>query len=115
VRSFGAVSKAFYKKKGGIPATSRGSAWALFAKMVPIEVPLANGARSVRVDEREKTDVPTRLSFLDFFSGFNKRCVVFELLMQRNGQKGDKKLEEKKTTGFFHKSFWHGFFHKSCL
>jgi hypothetical protein len=49
------------------------------------------------------TYLPTFLRFFEIFrSDFRKYfCGVFGLLMQRNGQKRDKKNRWEKTTGFF--------------
>jgi hypothetical protein len=62
--------------------------------------------------KKEKSDVPTYLPFLRFFellrSDFRKYFYgVFGILMQRNGQKRDKKNRWEKTKGkkFFFSTF----------
>jgi hypothetical protein len=62
--------------------------------------------------KKKKSDVPTDLPFLRFFaifrSDFRKYLYgVFGFLMQRNGQKRDKKNRWEKTTGkkFFFSTF----------
>jgi hypothetical protein len=71
---------------------------------------LAQGAPKKK---EKKSDVPTHPSFLRFFaifrSDFRKYFYgVFGFLMQRNGQKRDKKNRWEKTTGkkFFFLNFF---------
>ena len=64
-------------------------------------------------EEKKKSDVPTYLPFLRFFEIFRSDLRkyfygVFGLLMQRNGQKRDKKNRWEKTKGkkFFFLNFF---------
>jgi hypothetical protein len=64
-------------------------------------------------EEKKKSDVPTYLPFLSFFEIFRPDLRkyfygVFGLLMQRNGQKRDKKNRWEKTKGnlFFSLNFF---------
>jgi hypothetical protein len=68
--------------------------------------------------KKEKSDVPTYLPFLRFFAIFRSDFLkyfygVCELLMQRNGQKRDKKNPREKTKG--KKLFFLNFFGQKFL
>jgi hypothetical protein len=66
---------------------------------------------AIKNNRREKTEGKKFFFSLNFF-GFSPKsfCGVFELLMQRNGQKRDKKIidgkRRKEKTFFFSQLFW---------